>query len=770
MYNIIDFIIRNYKYVLITIVLLAIPLTYFYTKQEINNNIDVFFNKDDPDMKVYNKFKEMYGNEELAIIMFKDDNIFTNEIIEIIREISEMAKAAKGVQRIFSITEQEVAVTINDTLSFRKIIPDGYLGESELKAVRERVLNNKMMRQRLISKEGTTTAIMIELEQTKNSNQKLEMMQKIRNMANKISGSRVRLRFSGLPYFESEMNNLSQKDLMTFTPIITLVIFIIVILMLKNMRLSILCMTDLGITLILSVGLYIACGEAMNLVTIMLPSIILAICVADSIHLLAHYKDEYAINGNDHIKAVSSATKAVWIPCLFTSLTTAAGFFSFITSSLRPPRILGIFTASGVMIACFMTVTFLPAALAFLKKRFENIDSNSPKEQRPSPTIEDKDSLFTRLLLQIGNFSTSYSKTICIVFVFILIFIIIGISKIRYETNVVAYLPDDNVIKTDLKFIEKNLTGVFTIEYTVQAKSQKYDFTNPYSLQLIDEMQNEVMRMYYHVTSTFSLANYFKEINRAFNNNKEEYYKIPKSRLDILDFYEIGDVEVLDKIISPDRMTARISFLGKEMSNEEAQKLINQSDVYLKNKLGQNYSYKYTGMTSLFLSMLENLKDSLMDSFLLAFIIIFFMMLYICKNIKLTLISMIPNLFPIFLTIGLMGLLDIPIDTITVMIASVTLGIAVDDTIHYLVWLRRNVASGIDIKSSILKTYKTVGKPIVITSVILFMGFIILILGSLNSIKTFGLFTAFSIFFALIGDLILFPALILIFKPKIKNI
>ena len=154
---------------------------------------------------------------------------------------------------------------------------------------------------------------------------------------------------------------------------------------------------------------------------------------------------------------------------------------------------------------------------------------------------------------------------------------------------------------------------------------------------------------------------------------------------------------------------------------------------------------------------------------LVAFIIIFFMMFFVCKTIKLTIISMVPNLFPIFLTLGIMGWFNIPLDVSTIMIASVTLGIAVDDTIHYLVWFRRNISSGMDTKPALVKALRDVGKPIVITSVVLLFGFIVLLTGSIKPTQTFGALTALAMLLALVGDLFLLPMLILIFKPEIKT-
>jgi uncharacterized protein len=157
------------------------------------------------------------------------------------------------------------------------------------------------------------------------------------------------------------------------------------------------------------------------------------------------------------------------------------------------------------------------------------------------------------------------------------------------------------------------------------------------------------------------------------------------------------------------------------------------------------------------------------SSFILSFILIFGMMFFVCRNVLLTIISMIPNIFPIFITLGVMGVLDIPFDVATVMIGSVTLGIVVDDTTHYMIWFRRNMVKGMSHRDAIVQTFRDVGKPTFITSLVLCLGFGVLVLGSIRPTQYFGILSAFAMLIAPFGDYLMLPALILIFKPKVKK-
>ncbi|MDY6935440.1 MAG: MMPL family transporter [Spirochaetota bacterium] len=775
MNRLIDLIIKQSKYVLISVILISIPFGYFYTKQRFSNHVDIYFNQDDPDLIAYRKFQEIYGNEEQVVIVFKDRDIFTKKNIEIIRMISNEIKDIKGIQRLFSITEAEESIGIEDTISFTKIIPEDGLDKQKLNSARQRVLDNKLLVHNLISIDGTTTAIIIEIESTEDSKSKRELLKNIKNCANNIAGDSFDLRFSGPPYVEDSINALSERDYIIFTPIILLIIFSIIALMLKKISLSILCQLNLGLIGIWAIGFFTLCNESMNMVTTIIAPVLLAISVADAIHLLSHYREMHVIKGNDYTTSVTNAAKSIWLPCLFTSLTTGIGFLSFITATVRPVKIVGIFTSIGIMMAFFMTFTFLPSTLILFKRRFEKNNSNETNHRMMSTSSKQlmdppsRESLFTNILLKFGGFTITNYKAIIVFFVLILIIAVIGITRLRFETNIDTYLPDGNKIKSDIKFIEENLGGNIPHVILVKAKSEEFDFTHPHSLKLIEEIQNDLMRDIKHFSISFSIADYFKEIHRAFNNNKEEYYRIPEKQIDIIDYYELADIEVLDRIISPDYREARISFQSKGSSNIIAKRNYKFVNNYMKRKTGENYSYNFTGLSPLSLNIADNLQTSQIKSFLYAFVFIFFMMFFVCRNAKLTIISMIPNLFPIILTLGIMGWLNIPLDVTTIMIASVTIGIAVDDTIHYLIWFIRNGSSGMDNRSSILKTYKDVGKPIVITTLVLILGFFVLVLGSIKPTQAFGTLTALSMCFALIGDLFFLPALIIIFKPRFKK-
>jgi predicted RND superfamily exporter protein len=769
MNSFINLIVEKYKIILFVIVIITIPLLYFFSQQKFFNHVDIFFEKDDPDILFYKRFQKIYGNEELAIILFKERDIFTVRNIEIIRRMTAAIERTKGVSRVFSLTTAEEAIGTEDTVTFQKIIPEGSLNRRTLSASKQRVLSHATFVKSLISEDGTTTAILIELNPIRDNEIKKELLLSIRNSCKGIASDRITLHFAGVPYVEMEMNSLTRIDFITFTPIIFVIILLIVMFMLRDLPLTVLCQCNLIMCLVWGGGIFSICGEKLNMVTVIIGAVLLAIAVADSIHLLAHYQMIYRYRNGNHREAVREATQSVWLPCLFTSLTTGVGFFSFITSSVRPVKILGIFTACGVLFAFALTVSFLPAVLMMIKRGSGVKGASSFDKLNTDCRTHEASSSFTRIMEEIGKFATASSKSIFLLFLAIMIVMAVGVFQITFETNTMNYLPPESTLKRDIQFIENNFGGTIPFVLLIRAQSKENDFTHCESLQLIDDIQSDLMNAIPQFSTSFSLADYFKEINKAFNSDRKEYYRIPKKRSDILDYYEIGDPEILERILSPDKMETRLSFQSHWDSNERAKRTEAYIKEYMKQKLGEEYTYKFTGLSSLYIHMEFNLKESQLRSFLFAFAIIFIMMFFVCKDVKLTILSMIPNLFPIVITLGIMGWFQIPLDVSTIMIASITIGIAVDDTIHFIIWYKRNVLSGLSIQEALIKTYRDVGKPITITSVVLFCGFFVLILGSIKPTQAFGMLTALSMLFAVIGDLFILPAMIMIFKPRIRR-
>ncbi len=764
MNKIIDFVVKHYLLVLFFLGVATLPFAYHYANQTYSNSIKVFFEDTDPDIVYYENFQEIFGNDESLVIAFSSPNIFSVETLNTIRKITEAADSVDGVQRVHSLTSTEIIIGDDGILDFELLVPEEELTPSIVETVKEKAIDYKAIQNRIISKDLKTTALIVLLEPIFSNVEKAVVINNLKNATQNAAGNDIKLHYAGSPCFDVEINDLTHKDNTRFTPITFFLIFIIVFWMLKNATLSVLGQFNIVIIVLWGIGLLIMCGNAINSVTVVIAPILLAISIADSIHILSHYKKIYINNGKQHVKAAGDAAKALWLPCLFTSLTTGIGYFSFLVSDVKPVKMVGIFTGIGVMIAFFMSVFFLPAILVAAQKIIEK--SNLKKNAKD----EAKAIRFNKRLETLGAFVVKHYKSVAVISLCITLFIAFGITKIRYETDFATYLKESNITKKDLKYVEKHLSGTIPVELVITAKSGNNDFTHPESVKLVDRVQHDILEyMKNKYTSSSSIADYIKESHKAFNNGDENMYKLPDNKNDLIDYYEFADKEILEQMLSLDKKQTRISFASHFSSTDQAKRVQAFINSHVKSLLGDSFDYKFTGLSALYVTMDRNLKNSQMKSLGTAFVLIFIMMFFVCHNVKLTIISMIPNMFPIGVTLGIMGWYDIPLDVSTIMIASVTIGIAVDDTIHFITWFRRNRVAGMDTSTAIIKTFSDTGKPIIMTSIVLCSAYFVLITASVKPIISFGALAGLAMFFALIGDLFILPAVIMIFKPEFKT-
>jgi predicted RND superfamily exporter protein len=740
---------------------------YFCSKLVFNHTADAYFKKHDPKVIDYNTFKKTFGNEELALIIIQDDRIFSNEILGIIRSISKTIDTMDHVYSVYSITEQDESVATDDTLGTRKLIPEGPLSDKELEEVKQKALKNQAVVDRLISGNGTVTAIAFELTSFNDSTLKTRFMEEVMAASNKIAGNRVKLRFNGVPFFEIEESKLTNQDMMMIIPLMTLLTSLVIVVLFRSFTINAICLFTLFVMNTITFGLFALSGEPVNLVTSIMAAVLMNVIAPDLIHFIAHYNDELALNDNDHMKAVIATVKSIWLPCLFTDLTTAVGFFSFVTASIKPIQSLGIFTALGTMIGYVLGMTFFPAAFILFKSWIVRKKTSATAK----PTKAREDHILMRISLWLGKYTSKHAVAICVASLVACLISLTGIMNISFKANTMNVFKESNPIVQDLKFIEKHLGGTMNSEISITAHSESTDFTHPESLKKIEKIQAyfEELKHRKFVSSSFSITDYFKEVNRAFNSDDERFYVIPDKRETLVDYYEIGDSKLMKRFVSLDRRNARITYQLYNNALEKREEYINDLKQNLTQILGPDYTYVITGTSYLWMSFDKDLKHCFMTSLVGSALVILLMMCFIAKGVRLGILSMIPNILPIMLTVALMGWLRIPFDTLSVMIACVTLGINVNDTIHFVVFFKRNYDSGMTVGKSIFQTFKDVGPSMISASVIMTLGFLILVFGSYKPFITFGLLTAFDIVLALFADLVLTPAVVLLFHKPVRE-
>lgn len=338
---------------------------------------------------------------------------------------------------------------------------------------------------------------------------------------------------------------------------------------------------------------------------------------------------------------------------------------------------------------------------------------------------------------------------------------IFGLTRIRVETNLIEYFKKGSAIYQDFQFIDNRLNGVDTLEISIKSKNDESLMT-PGVLKQIEAMESYLVSLPI-VGITTSVNTFIKQMNKSFHAEKPEFYSIPDSGEMIAQYMLIYGGDEIYNFLNDDYTWTRISARISEHSSKELARYLNDISAFIEKNINtSDIEVRVTGKTFLVNKLLKSIVDSQVESLLLAFVIIFGILFLVFRSFKLGCISLIPNGLPILFNLGLMGLVGIPLNTATAIISAVAIGIAVDDTIHYLTMYQFYRSQGMPMGEAALESVKAKGEPIMVTSFILCFGFGVMVFSSFVPTIQFGFLIAVIMLFAMVCDLFILPALLLL--------
>ncbi|MFZ5564510.1 MAG: efflux RND transporter permease subunit, partial [Thermodesulfobacteriota bacterium] len=442
---------------------------------------------------------------------------------------------------------------------------------------------------------------------------------------------------------------------------------------------------------------------------------------------------------------------------VLTSLTTAVALISFATAELTALGDLGFFAAAGVMLALLYTICLLPALVAVVPMK-----ARPPRESNGSAST-----IMDRVLLWTANVSIRHPLKIIVTSLAVFAVSFYFMFNLRYSDYVVAFFPHSLPIRDDITRTDHQLKGVLQLEVILDTHRENgiYD---PVFLNRIERASQYLERYRtpeLFVGKVYSINDIIKEIHQALNENRKAFYVIPQDyntiAQELLLFENAGsdDLEpVVDSLFSKTRISIKTEWVDSVIVDE----FIREIDHYFKTLFAGSADVTITGMSALMARTISAALGSMTKSYALAFGLIALMMIMLVWDFKTGMFSMIPNVFPIFLSLGIMGFFRVPLDMTSLMMASIAMGLVVDDTVHFIYNFKKYYQRTGDAHEAIRITFLGVGRAMVITSVVLACGFFVLMAATLNHIVRFGFFTGLTILFALLADFLLAPALMLV--------
>ena len=729
---------------------------YYAIESKTDNSIEVWLKRNDPKLDYYYDFIDKFGDDEFLIIAMDGDDLFTGKKIKLINDIATRLESVKGVRSVISL-----ASVYKDKLSapyFKEVLKRNK-ARSVLDVFEEKILDDPMYVNNVISSDGETTAIIATVAKGSPEARK-ELAKETREILRTVETENSMKKFflAGPSIVNTELDRMSQNDMKTFTPVMFAVALVILVVLFKNISGVLIPAITIGINIMWTVGLFVIFGNKMNMVSGMLIPLAFIISLATTVHILNRFYLEVALSGNKR-ESILKTLRHICVPCFMTCVTTSIGFLSLVVSDVTPVKTTGIFMAAGIMMSFFVCITLVPGMLSLFPERMSRPFMNIKKD-RSSSNKE-----FQGIYGFIGKFvrnNTIYVFFISLVFVGVAIY---GVTKIDAESSIFESFPESSEITRSTEHIEQELMGLIPMDIVVDAGNTGSVF-QPDVLMEMDKLQ-DYLKGIPEVTKSVSVVDYVKYLNKLLNKDNPDSPVVTKDKaIDYVKLASLHGDSIVAGLYTEDYNEGRVSVRMKNVGSSRYKLIVNDIERFIKKNFPLSVSCAITGIVPLLMDMQGYLIESQIKTFTLAFILIFICIALLLKSARIGMMSMIPNLIPIAITLGVMGYVGINLDVATIMIASVAIGISVDDTIHFLYRFKEEFKKDGDHYLAIQRTLSGVGRALIFTTVVATCGFLVFCLSSFKAIQYFGLLTGITMVSALVADLFILPSCILLFKPK----
>lgn len=725
--------------------LFILPFALHLPKVETVNHVD-YFTVDDEITLFYQQFKNIFGNDEFFIIAFEPKQLFSLESLKVIGEITAKLEELPEVREVTSLANIDDLIGSENSFEVRKFLEQPPSSRAELEKRKERALSKKLYVDNVISRDGKSAGIVVfphQDESDKNFRKRLLLaVKKI------LRHYQIDYHLAGWTVTNYYLSQVLRRDLWIFLPVSTVLMALVVFGLFRKWRLVLLALTNMAACCACTLGFFGLSNVTFNNLTCVVLPLAMTLSLADAIHIFSHLDLNKIRAGWSKQQALANTLEQVVTPCFLTSLTTGIGFLSLALSSMPAVRDFAYMASAAMLFEFIFSFFLLPPLLLLCKAEGVFLD------------LKDKRSFtLDRLLIWIWQQIKSHNGLIIGSAGLALILSALLLFTVAVETNLSNYFKSDSSLRKSLNFVEQRLGG--TVTFDLSLKSEKIDaFKQPENLALITEITQYLTQQ--HGLLTISFPDFIQEMNQAFHSEDYKYYRIPESSDQIEQYLLLYDIDDILDFVSSDFSQARIAVRAKEHSSRKQAKLLQEIKNFVSQRRFKESGLEIvlTGRSVDFVNVAGHMIEDQVNSFGTAVLVIGVVMMLVLRSFAIGLFSLIPNLFPVLLNFGFMGAFGIPLDTGTVMIASVALGIACDDTIHFLSCYIANRRSGMTIAAATEQAVYVKGRAIIGSSLVLTLGFAVLILGSFVPVVHFGILSAVVMITALFGDLLLMPAVL----------
>ncbi len=721
----------------------------------LNNDYAVFFEQDDPRMRAYEVTQREYATDDTVffVVTAKDGEIFDRRVLEAIDYLSEGAWELPYAARVDSLTTYHHAWSEGDDLLVSALVESpATMSEAELASAREIAFSEPMLQNRMLKQDSPVTGVNVTVnipdDVPRASIGITAAAEEL--MADAMARyPEVAIRLTGLVPLNNAFLVAAVNDLFTLVPLMLLIILVTMALLLKSFWLMTATLVVVAFSSLSAVGVLSWLGfEVAGPVTV-LPLIVLTLAVANCIHILISVQTVMR-SGAEKIDAIAESIRVNMMPVFITSLTTAIGFLCMNITPVPPLRILGNFTALGVLIAFGLSIFFLPALVACLPFRV-------PQKNR--------DGQMRNFMAAFGEFVLANKGVLFVTLLAGALLISMNISSIQINNQFVEWFDSDYPIRRDTEYAMDNLTGIYQIIFDVPAGGEG-DVNEPAYLTNLDNFaqwlgaQEEVL----HVSS---IASTMKRLNSAMHGDDPAMYRIPESRQMAAQYLLLYEMSLptgmaLNTEVNMDKSATRLVATTRNLRSEDITFLVKKAETWQRQNMPAAMFAPALGPAVMFAEVARTMMESMMISAPLALLLVSIALMVALRSFRYGLLSIVPNVLPLAVGFGLWGIMGRDMNFGMTTIVAMSVGIVVDDTVHFLSkYLRARREHGLSPEDGIRYAFTSVGKAMWVTSFVLVAGFSIMMLSPMAYCDNMGLLTSIIIIAALVGDFMLLPAILL---------
>ncbi|TVQ98196.1 MAG: RND transporter [Desulfovibrionales bacterium] len=732
---------------LVLALLLALPLMAHAPLIRTVDNVDYFALDDDPDADYYEEIRRIFGNDEFFVIAFESQDIFTAPNLSVLAAITSELERLPGVRDVQSLANVDYIDGSDGYFEVRPFLESIPSTPQELQQLRRQAMAKPIYRANLISDDAQTAAIVVfPLDQPDDSGFRKNLLLQTRQILEQHRGDVERFALAGWTITNYDLSRYMKADMFSFIPLSYLLIITIPWIFFRNTRLTLIGLAGITACVGSTMGLMAFSGITLNNVTIIVPPLVMALALADSVHIFSLLTRSTLERAQTGPRALADVLARVIVPSFLTSVTTAVGFLSLSVSTIEPIREFAFMASAGMVFKFLLTFFLLPPLILLCDP--------AKIYTRQTQTLR-----ITSLLNWLWRLISRHSKVIICLFFLVIGGSIWSATRIPVETNLLEFFKSGSPIRQDLAFVESRLGGVGSLDISLRA-DEPDAFLEPKNLRIIEAIQ-QFIDARPAVDRTMSFNDFLKDMNQSFHDGLPGFHTLPQSRELTAQYLLLYDSDDIADFITPSHDHARITVRISEHSSAGQAALVEEIRSFISNLDDHPLHIRVTGQAMHNVNTIEALVRGQVTSIALATGVIGLIMILGLRSLSMGLISFLPNLFPIVLNFGIMGLFAIPLNTATALIAVVALGIAVDDTIHFLTTYAAKRNAGQDVATSLERTLQDKGPALIITSLVLCAGFSIMLFSNFIPTTQFGILTAVIMLTALVGDLLLLPAVLL---------